>query len=92
MAADGILGLGFDHLSDGYYVFVDQLQRQGQIEEALFSVYMGDNEYSQTAVTDPPSNIMIGGYDLEKYSIETEFTYVDVVDIDTMGYWTVDLS
>jgi hypothetical protein len=53
---------------------------------------MSDNDYSETAEGDPQSSIMISGYNLEKYSIESNFTYVDVIDVDTLGYWTVALN
>jgi hypothetical protein len=92
MRADGILGLGFDTLSDGYLVFIEALKREGEIEEAVFSVYLADNQFTDNEETDPPSSIMIGGYDLDKYGDGHNLTYVDVVAIEQLGYWTVDLT
>jgi len=90
MHADGILGLGFNSLSDGYPVFVESLKTQGEISEAIFSVYMSDDDYQTGMTTDPASNIIIGGYDLDKYAHGKNFTYVDLVD--RQGYWGVELT
>ena len=90
MHADGILGLGFKLLSDGYPVFVESLKTQGEISEAIFSVYMSDDDYQANIPTHPESNIIIGGYDLEKYAKGKNFTFVDV--IDHQGYWGVELT
>ena len=90
MHADGILGLGFNLLSDGYPVFVESLKTQGEISEAIFSVYMSDDDYQTDVTTDPESNIIIGGYDLDKYAKGKNFTYVDLVD--RQGYWGVPLT
>jgi hypothetical protein len=53
---------------------------------------MADNGFTDHGQTHPESNIIIGGYDLEKYGQGKNFTYVDVVRLDDWGYWTVDLT
>ena len=50
------------------------------IDKATFSIYLaGENDELQ-------SNLMIGGYNLEKYSSAEKFTYVDV---ENTGYWSL---
>jgi hypothetical protein len=56
---------------------VESLKQQGEISEALFSIYLADNDFSNDLPTTPPSNIIIGGYDLETYGNGNNFTYVD---------------
>ena len=47
---------------------------------AIFSIYLASaNDKLQ-------SNLMIGGYDLEKYSSAEKFYYVDV---ENTGYWSL---
>ena len=85
-----MLGLGFNLLSDGHPTFVENLKEQGIIEQAIFSVYLSDTEFLYGSKTTPESNIMFGGYDVEKYANGTDVTYIPVSGIP--GYWSVRLS
>jgi hypothetical protein len=44
-----------------------QLVASGTIKRAVFAVYLSSNEYSK------PSNIILGGFDLDTYSAANEF-------------------
>ena len=90
MKADGILGLGFDRLSNGVPTVVDNLKTQGVIDDAIFGVYLNDNGFTEDD-TDLQSNIIIGGFDLEKYAKENS-TFVYVKTDRRMGYWAVGLQ
>lgn len=82
--ADGVLGLGFSELGSGYLNFVDTLKAQGIIATAQFALYLSSEEEKLS------SNIMIGEFDLNKYS---EDGLVESIDINThSGYWQVNLK
>lgn len=85
---DGILGLGFSSLSDDVQTFVQNLADQGQIDSALFSIYLS-NDHFETS-TDYKSNIIFGGYDVEAYADkgDDDIKYIDVI----AGYWQVKLK
>ncbi|CAG9335619.1 unnamed protein product [Blepharisma stoltei] len=84
LGADGILGLGYSKLSDGYPTFLDNLMHQKQISKKIFSIYISDNKYERE------SAIIFGGYDLPSYTKNEEVKYVRV--LSETGYWAVLLS
>ncbi|CAG9330993.1 PGC_2 [Blepharisma stoltei] len=86
--ADGVLGLGFSQLSGGYANFVQNLKLQGMTNSSMFSLYLsseGDDDADAI-----PSNLMLGGCDLETYSYDDKFTYLNVTN--SSGYWEVPLA
>ena len=89
MMADGILGLAFSSLSSNYPTLMDTLKSQGLIEEAVFGVYLNDNGYSEDS-TDLQSNIILGGFDVEKYTSNGTLTFLKVYS--QLGYWAVSLE
>lgn len=89
MVADGILGLAFNTLSNSLPTLMDTLKTQGIIEEAVFGVYLNDNGFSEDN-TDLQSNIMLGGYDVEKYTQNGTLTFLKVYS--QIGFWAVSLE
>ncbi|CAG9314314.1 unnamed protein product [Blepharisma stoltei] len=84
---DGLVGLGFDVLSDGYPSLMTTLKAQGLISKRQFAIFLGDNDWGASSES-LASNIMIDGYDLAKYSTVTEFHYIPLAV--NRGYWEVD--
>ncbi|CAG9325693.1 unnamed protein product [Blepharisma stoltei] len=84
LVADGILGLSLG--GDGYDTFITTLKNQGKIQNASFSVYLNDNQFSYEEAS-PVSNLIIDGYDLKKYSTEEQFTYINL--IGDRGHWEI---
>lgn len=89
MMADGILGLGFNTLSGSVPTLIDTMKSQGVIEKAVFGVYLNDNGFSEDN-TDLDSNIIIGGYDVEKYTKNGTLTFIKTHS--ELGYWAVSLE
>jgi len=89
MAADGILGLAFNTLSSNHPTLIDTLKTQGIIKDAVFGVYLNDNGYSEDT-TDLQSNMMLGGYDVEKYTHNGTLTFLKVYS--NIGFWAVSLE
>jgi hypothetical protein len=66
------MGLGRPKMAGGYSTLLESLKHQGLIDKAVFSIFLsGENDST-------PSNLIIGGCDLETYSPDSDFTYVDV--------------
>jgi hypothetical protein len=86
--ADGILGLAFDSLSDGYPTFVQNLKAQGVIDKAIFGFYLNDDHFSDEDV-ELKSEITIGGYDAVKYANEETIHWMKVFNT---GYWSLPIS
>ncbi|OMJ66017.1 hypothetical protein SteCoe_37289 [Stentor coeruleus] len=88
---DGLIGLGFKEASDGYPTCIDSLKSSGIIDERIFSLYLNDleSEADENMEAYPPSNLEIGGYDLDKYSESGEVLVKIPVTIDK--YWGTDL-
>ncbi|CAG9315465.1 CTSD_3 [Blepharisma stoltei] len=79
---DGLAGFAFDSLGQGYPSLVSVLKNQGKIQNRQFAFFL--NWLGQS----PKSNLMIDGYDLEKYSNDTEFTYVNLTSTDPF-FWEI---
>jgi len=79
---DGLVGFAFDSLGQGYPTLVSVLKNQGKIQNRQFAFFL--NWLGKS----PSSNLMIDGYDLEKYSSETEFTYVSLTSTDPY-FWEI---
>ena len=84
LESDGILGLGFSGLSDGYPTFVQNLKAQGEIDSAVFSLYLNhwDNAYMESAMT-------IGGFDAETYG-QGQMTTINIISYP--GFWMSSVS
>jgi hypothetical protein len=76
-------GLAFNQLSGGYPTLVENMYTSIAIEQKSFAVFLNFQEGSED------SNIMFGGYDLAKYSLNTSFNSLPVTNT---GYWSVFLS
>ena len=55
------------------------MKSTGQIEEIMFSLYISNVSFEHNDVY-PPSNIFFGGFDLQRYSSDSEFTYISLVN------------
>lgn len=73
--ADGILGLSFPLLSSNYPTLVVSLENEGEINQAIFAVFLSDDKFSLDE--DIQSNIMFGGYNEAKYG-KSEIVWVKV--------------
>ena len=69
---NGILGLGFSKLSEGYLPFVENLKYQGKLSKSIFSIYLG------TKINTP--FLTIGGYLEEEYIEKIEEIYVSTYE------------
>ena len=78
-------GLGFGKRSEGSKTLVEGLKDAGVISQAVFAFHLADQAYSHI----PPSALSLGSWDLGRYSLEKEFTYLYVHD--KSGYWDVQL-
>ena len=88
MKADGIMGMAFEELSEGSKPVVKTMADSGAIESASFAVYIGDNDYDRKSEK-IASNVIFGGHDLGKYSLDSSFRYIKLVKT---GYWSVPLD
>lgn len=78
LAADGLIGLAFNSLSDGYPVFVEELYEQNAIEEKVFSFYLGESSQTDS------SFITFGGSEKEYKKGKNK----QVIEIYSQyGYW-----
>ncbi|OMJ84768.1 hypothetical protein SteCoe_14021 [Stentor coeruleus] len=77
LAADGLVGLAFNSLSDGYPVFVEVLYEQNVIEKPVFSFYLGESSKKDSFIT-------FGGLEDEYTKGKTK----QIIDIYTdYGFW-----
>ncbi|OMJ69314.1 hypothetical protein SteCoe_32995 [Stentor coeruleus] len=77
MESDGLVGLAFSELSDGYSTFIENLVSQGEIDAPIFAFYFSDNEVETSVLT-------LGGFD----STWTEGKTKQTISINkTDGYW-----
>jgi hypothetical protein len=86
MSFDGLLGLGFSSLSDGYATLMDSLKNSGVIQQRVFALYLNafaSAKYPQYG--NPSSNLMIGGYDLAMYS--TPSSFIMTLPVINTGFW-----
>lgn len=51
--------------------------KQGVLDKPIFSVFISDKD--EQLLTGLSSNIIFGGYDLQTYSSESEFKFVDLI-------------
>lgn len=66
--ADGVLGLGFSANSNNTLTFMDNLKKSGLISNKVFAMYINFRNFEGTGYGNPPSNLMIGSYNISKYS------------------------
>lgn len=79
LASDGLLGLAFATLSGNYPTFIETLMSKGQIDNKIFSFYLGN--YDDYLIK---SEFTIGGSNAENY--ETKGTTVINIQKD-QGFW-----
>jgi len=84
LMGDGILGLGFSRLSNGYPTFLDSMKEQGIIQNKVFSLYLGSDP---TSNGDETGAFLLGGYD--PHYMKGNFSYFTVND---SNYWAVNLK
>lgn len=90
LQTDGLLGLGFNSLSDGHPTYVETLKQQGVISQALFAVYLSDSEYGADWSARHTSTITFGSYDLSTYTNSQELVRIPLISGE--GHWTVPLD
>lgn len=78
--ADGIMGMSPTAQGRGAELVIDELYKQGAIDEKVFSIQVGDLY--------EPSKITIGGYDVEKYAKEN----ITWHNLTNKRYWTIDMD
>ena len=84
LKSDGLIGLGFPSLSQGHPTLVQSLYEQGQIAEAVFSIYL-NNKYDSYL----DSMIILGGSDEATYGTgEPMYLAID----SEFGYWTTSAT
>ncbi|OMJ66508.1 hypothetical protein SteCoe_36617 [Stentor coeruleus] len=85
--SDGLMGLGFDYLSDGYPTFIENLKSQGQISRAIFAIYASniDNQFKDSVITI--------GEDLSSiYGIGSSHTIQVHQYYGYDAYWVIEIS
>lgn len=75
---DGILGLGFDSISQGGKTVFSAAIDAGLVEKNMFAFYLGDNTGGE---------LTFGGYDEEKYTGNITW-----VDLSERTYWRIDVG
>mmetsp|Transcript_13524 Transcript_13524/g.13562 ORF Transcript_13524/g.13562 Transcript_13524/m.13562 type:complete len:231 (-) Transcript_13524:114-806(-) len=80
--SDGVIGFALDNRDPEFISFVTALKNKAEIENRQFALYLNfeGGEIS--------SNLMIDGYDLQKYSTESKFTYIPTAT-NFYGFWTL---
>ncbi|OMJ77664.1 hypothetical protein SteCoe_22704 [Stentor coeruleus] len=66
--ADGVLGLGFNQDSNNTLTFMDNLKKSGLISHKVFAMYINFRNFDGKGNGNPASNLMIGSYNISKYS------------------------
>ncbi|CAG9318166.1 unnamed protein product [Blepharisma stoltei] len=85
LKSDGVIGLGFED-SSGVISIISTLEKEGKINHRGFSIHLSE-ERDKSDLSHKKANLIIDGYDLDKYSSEDSFTYVDLVK--STSYWEV---
>ncbi|CAG9318179.1 NAPSA_4 [Blepharisma stoltei] len=85
--ADGIIGFGFDALASNTQSLMTSLKSQGKINKKQFSVYLNYTNRPSDVPDLGSSMLMIDGYNLSKYSAETDFTYINLAN--SKGFWEI---
>ena len=80
MKSEGVLGLGFNSLSEEYLTLVENLKQQGIIEKSLFAIYLSN-------APEIKSFLFLGGYDTSLAANSERFT-LNVNN--TLGSWMVN--
>ncbi len=78
--ADGIMGMSPTCQESGAELVIEEMYKQGVIDEQLFSIQVGDFQ--------EPSFITIGGYDTERYAKEDLQWHNLTNDL----YWTIEME
>ena len=87
---DGLVGLGFSPLSEGYPTFVESLKTAGVISSSIFAMFLNNNGKS-IGYGSFSSNLEIGTYNLAKYSKSLKFA-VTMPVVSPAYYWNVVFS
>lgn len=90
---DGILGLGFRELSDGYDTLVDSLAQQGVIKKRVFALYLNrlGEIGGQSGYGSKPSSLEIGSYDINKYSHSSHLIVTQDI-YPNLGFWFAQVN
>jgi cathepsin D len=86
--SDGLLGLAFNTLSDGYDTLVDSLFKVGAIKKRIFALYLnrlgqiGDKE----GYGEKPSSLEIGTYNIKKYADADSLMITQDIE-KSSGFW-----
>lgn len=67
LQADGIVGLGLSN-QENTLTLIETLKSQKVINNAIFSLFLNNNNYERDDLRKPKSMLTIGNYDLETYS------------------------
>jgi Eukaryotic aspartyl protease len=81
LAADGIMGMAPTVQREGAALMVNELYKQGAINESVFSFQVGTGDQS--------SHVTIGGYDTEAFALTNELTWHNLVN---NFWWTLGLE
>ncbi|OMJ73043.1 hypothetical protein SteCoe_28372 [Stentor coeruleus] len=82
-SCDGVLGLAFSRLAHGFWPFVSTLKKEGKIKEQIFSIYLGNQSYSQNYPV-----MTIGGFS-DDYCIGEE----RIIPVSSYeGHWMIDIE
>ncbi|CAD8121820.1 unnamed protein product [Paramecium sonneborni] len=79
---DGLAGLGFSTLSDGYPTLIDNLFTQNLIDKKEFSIYLTDVENKN----DLQSKLILGGKQDDLSDHDDQWHYCDVIN---NNYWAI---
>ncbi|CAG9320683.1 PGA_2 [Blepharisma stoltei] len=90
LKSDGILGLGFTTSNDENPSILSILYAQNDISHKIFSIYLNDCNSPSDLPDYGPSVLMIDGHDINKYSAESNFTYIKAANSN--GSWQMDFD
>ena len=76
-------------LSDGNLTLVENMKKQGIIENAVFGIYLSGSEYGQIAIQKNASVISFGNFDLSQFSTEP-LVFLPVISDE--GHWALPLD
>lgn len=90
MKADGIVGLGIQSHDPKHKTLIETLLDLKLIQNAVFSLFLNNNKFEKDDKRKPKSMLMIGSYDLDKYSDGSEVKTYNLIN-DT-GLWSIKLE
>ena len=89
VSADGVIGFAMSSLSLNIPTLMQNLKTQEKIQNAVFSLYLNDNEYNNDIHPEPKSILVLGGFSTE-YALNTDSTISTIQLVNpSRGYWEV---